>query len=502
MRGLALRLSTGTYVLIVLLPFLVLLHAADATGGVYDPPRLLHLIGRSFALAAPVAAASFLLALAVASFSGSPSGRVILALTAFATLCPPHVHLLSWARPLAETARRFGSGDGMAWAQAAFVQFAAFSPFAALSALLGARVVDGDRIDAARLLAPDDRAFTRIALPLLAPFASAGAALTFLMSLLDFSIPSHFQWNVLALEIFSDYSASGSISRAVLLSLPLSLLAAFAGAAFLRTASSALHDAGPARPARFESLRWTIAPAIARMGAGILVTIVACAPLVSILAECVNGTGVAASVTAAHREIAATLRVSSLAAVLAVFAAFGPARLLHSGSGARTIAWLLLLPPLIVPAPLVGVALIASTRAGPADFLYGSSTLPVLASAARFTPWAALLLAAQFSRRRRDLSDAAAVAAVSRWRALVRVHAPLAAPGIVLALLLVFSLSLGELGATILVVPAGEATLTLRLFNYLHYGAGGAVAGLGAVGVALAIVPAAAGYLLFRRHGA
>ena len=44
--------------------------------------------------------------------------------------------------------------------------------------------------------------------------------------------------------------------------------------------------------------------------------------------------------------------------------------------------------------------------------------------------------------------------------------------------MVVFALTLGELGATLLVIPPGQSTLTLRLYNYLHYGASEEVAGL------------------------
>ena len=44
--------------------------------------------------------------------------------------------------------------------------------------------------------------------------------------------------------------------------------------------------------------------------------------------------------------------------------------------------------------------------------------------------------------------------------------------------MLVFTLSLGELGATLLVAPAGKGTLTMKIYNFLHYGATEAVSSL------------------------
>ena len=40
------------------------------------------------------------------------------------------------------------------------------------------------------------------------------------------------------------------------------------------------------------------------------------------------------------------------------------------------------------------------------------------------------------------------------------------------------ALTLAELGATLIVAPPGHATITMRIYNYLHYGSSSDVAGL------------------------
>jgi iron(III) transport system permease protein len=61
---------------------------------------------------------------------------------------------------------------------------------------------------------------------------------------------------------------------------------------------------------------------------------------------------------------------------------------------------------------------------------------------------------------------------------------------------------MGELGATLMVIPPGKATLTMRIYNYLHYGASDTVAGLClvlALGVLLAGVLAGLVILMWSR---
>jgi iron(III) transport system permease protein len=52
----------------------------------------------------------------------------------------------------------------------------------------------------------------------------------------------------------------------------------------------------------------------------------------------------------------------------------------------------------------------------------------------------------------------------------------------------VFVLSLGELGASLLTVPPGVSTLPLRMFNLLHYGASAEVASLALVTIGIIVV--------------
>jgi iron(III) transport system permease protein len=117
--------------------------------------------------------------------------------------------------------------------------------------------------------------------------------------------------------------------------------------------------------------------------------------------------------------------------------------------------------------------------------------MPVLAALARFAPFAALILLAQLRHTDPLLTDAARVFQQGVVRTWVHVRLPLLAPGLVAAACMVFALSVGELGATLLVIPPGLETVTIRMYNYLHYGSSGAVAGLGLVTTVLMLAAGA-----------
>jgi len=150
--------------------------------------------------------------------------------------------------------------------------------------------------------------------------------------------------------------------------------------------------------------------------------------------------------------------------------------------------WLLVAAPAVVPAPLVAVGLITLWNRPGLDAVYTSSAMPILAAVVRFAPLAAGIVAAQWRRLDPALLDVARVLAPRPRQVVVQVLLPLLAPGCLAAMGVVFVLTLGELGATLLVAPPGRSTLTLRIYNYLHYGAAGDVAGLCLVMLAMAVL--------------
>ncbi len=97
---------------------------------------------------------------------------------------------------------------------------------------------------------------------------------------------------------------------------------------------------------------------------------------------------------------------------------------------------------------------------------------------ARFAPIGAIIFFVQFRFIDPILFDAADVFSQGLFMNWTEIRIPLLAPGFLVAAGILAALTLAELGATLIVVPPGHATLTMRIYNYLHYGAAAEVAGL------------------------
>lgn len=493
-------LLRGLYLLIVVGPLLVLVSTLVALplpgwADVALPTiRQVRLWARSVALAGAVATTGITLGLLVAlARRRRGSGRLagLRRLFILWAPVPPVIHAMAWSWAMGQLNRALTPGGLgpialQGWVAAWAVQVFWLLPIAIGLALVATASVDRRLTEAGRLLQSDVRTLGRIEIPLAAPVLLAGGGLLFVLSLVDYAIPSLCQINVTALDIFADFSVHNSPGRALLVSVPLLVTTATAlGISQSRLRSVALdpnwHRSDAGAPTLWPPLLQTA------VHAAILVALLAVAvPLISLAAEIGSLSQLVATLSEARSEIAGSLTIATATGLLSLPIAYGVARACATpvDRGSRhtrpRLWWLALTLPLALPGPLVGIGLIALWNRpgwrgmGP----YGTIWMPVLAALARYAPIGALILVAALRRQNPRLIEAAQLLETRRLRTWLMIQIPLLAPGLLAAAGIVFSLTLGELSATLLVAPPGRPTLTMRIYNYLHYGASGTVAGL------------------------
>ncbi len=500
--------SLLVFLAIVFAPIFVLL--VDAFQYLRNPPpdlfvlvvptgRRLGLLINSLGLAASVAGSGMAVGLMVATVLwkwqrglGAYARWFLLILAPL----PPYVHALAWSSTVSVLRAHLqwlGLG-GMAltgWIGSWWVQVMALLPVAAGLALLGLESVEDTMFEAGRLARSDLQAFVRIALPLAAPAIVAGIGFLFLLSIVDYTVPSLFSLNVYSLEIFAEYSASNQPARAFLLGLPLlivTMIVVTVTQAKLRNTAQSVAWQRRKTYSRPDWPRWFV---WLQYAAVVLVALQIGVPLTSLAVSVGTWQNLLSTIVAAGSEITYTFWIAMVTSVLCLPVAVAAARMLTRSGLTGRVWWLLVTAPLAIPAPLVGIGLIAvwSYPSGPT--LYGSSLMPVLAVLARFAPFVALAVLAQLRHTDPLLIDAARVLERSRLRMWLQIKLPMLAPGLLAGAAIAFALTTGELGATLIVVPPGQATLTIRIYNYLEYGASSAVAGLCLMMTVFAVVAGA-----------
>jgi iron(III) transport system permease protein len=211
-----------------------------------------------------------------------------------------------------------------------------------------------------------------------------------------------------------------------------------------------------------------------------------------------------------RREWGWSLAIGALAAAAAVIVGVSLAwwARVRAGSAKPLAAGIAL--TLAVPAPLWGVWVIGLLNHSPDSLFAPLTTLydrtlaaPVLVQWIRALPIVSLWLWSQLASVPRDLLEAARSEGAGSLAQLVRVALPLRRVGVAAAAIIGFVLAVGEVAATLLVTPPGVTTISVRIFQLIHYGVDDRVAAisLSIFAVLAAAAPAAAWLTCSNRSG-
>jgi iron(III) transport system permease protein len=132
---------------------------------------------------------------------------------------------------------------------------------------------------------------------------------------------------------------------------------------------------------------------------------------------------------------------------------------------------------LTIPGPLLGLATIHVLNQPPDSplsalaILYDSNFAPWLVQTIRALPLVALVVWSALASVPQTVLDAAALEGAGWWSQLLRIAVPLRWSGLAAAWLVGFAIAVGEVAATVLVVPPQQSTyISVRIFQLLHYG--------------------------------
>ncbi len=144
----------------------------------------------------------------------------------------------------------------------------------------------------------------------------------------------------------------------------------------------------------------------------------------------------------------------------------------------KTLLEFAVLIPLAVPAVTMGIGLIKTWNRPLAELVYGSSLIIILGYIARFLPFSVITVASGLRQVNQRLEEAAFLITPKSTQVIRRILIPLLRHSLTVGFFIVFILSFGELGTTLLVIPPGRETIPIKIYNLMHYGADQMVAAL------------------------
>jgi ABC-type spermidine/putrescine transport system permease subunit II len=165
--------------------------------------------------------------------------------------------------------------------------------------------------------------------------------------------------------------------------------------------------------------------------------------------------------------IMTSFKVAIIATVLALALGFPAALALHQYRiPGKTVFWMLLMVPLVVPLVVVATGLfILALNLG----VLGATWTVMLAHAVLALPIVVLIIVAALRGLDAELLDAAESLGASRRMVLQRVVLPAVAPSLVVAAILAFIVSWDEVVlASFLLTGSGDSTLPVKVFGYVR----------------------------------
>jgi iron(III) transport system permease protein len=342
-----------------------------------------------------------------------------------------------------------------------------FYPLPMLATEVAMRRIDGRLEEAALMIAPPRQVLRRITFPLTAPSTMAAALLIFVLAVSEFGVPGLLRVRVYTTEVFMAFAALYDFARALALTLPILVACVCVAAAAVTLVGDPLVTTPrsvSSRPALLGGWRHGgLALAV------VVIVIALAAPAAVLVSEAAKAdsplTVIAGSGTAITNSLALSGIGATLVVAVAVWLGYARSRTSRRMGHSFDVACVVLFA---VPSTVVGVALIGLwNRPGVFGTVYGTDVMFPLAYLARFAPVAALMLAAN-ARTVAVAQEAASAVSGARWgRTMSRIVLPQMRMGIATAWVIVFVLSFGELGVSILVAPPGEATLPIRTYTMI-----------------------------------
>jgi spermidine/putrescine transport system permease protein len=198
-----------------------------------------------------------------------------------------------------------------------------------------------------------------------------------------------------------------------------------------------------------------------------------------------------------QRAVINSLRVASISTVLSVLFATGLAiGLLRMARAGKTVAWSLIMAPLVIPEIVFAIgtlALFVQIR-----FPLGVDAI-TLAHTAFCIPFALLPIRARLRSVDLAVYEAAADLGANEWVIFRRITLPLLAPGIVAGALLAFIISLDDFIVSYFLSGAGGTTLPVYIFGMIRNAITPGVNALSTLLLLVSVVIVTISYIIARR---
>ncbi|MCP4112554.1 MAG: iron ABC transporter permease [Desulfobacteraceae bacterium] len=365
-----------------------------------------------------------------------------------------------------------------------------YFPIITMLSISGLNSVDRRMEEAGMLICNRFHVLIKITFPLIMPNIIAGTILVVIFSISDYGVPSLLRLNTYPVEIFARFSAFYDSKGAVALSLPLIIVIfVLTGLQhwYMKNRPYITIGTDIKKNPVLNLKNWKI-PA-----SGFVIFIILLSIIIPISALVTESGSIVAYKTAFKtawgqilNSFVLSLAAASSATVLGFFISYTLEKTEWPG---RNLTDYLCFIPFAIPASILGIGLIKVWNRPSTGLIYTSFIIIIFAYTARFSVFSIRSVSANLRQINTNMEEAAIISDGSWIMRLLKILIPLARPGLTAGWVITFIFCMGELGVTLLVVPPGKETLSVRIYSLMHYGAGNLVACLCLILIIITLIP-------------
>ncbi len=349
------------------------------------------------------------------------------------------------------------------------VELMIFLPVSTGIILISLENIDDNYIDAGLLYMPYNDLIYEVILPSVAPALLFSFFLIFALSSTDFSVPALFQYNVYAMDILSEFSATG-MNNSLLPSLVPLILVNFVLLIFMiRNIPISILEFPESR-GRVHKLK-SFSLFIAFIAFFVLV-IQAIVPLMSILLNMGGFNTVKTVLKDFSSEYFYSTLIAFFASALAIFlSSLAFNYYIHIKSKVAAKIYIFICVFIIsLPATFTSIGFIGIINSSFLHGLSGSIFPPILGLSIRLMPLCFAFILALVHNTDKEFFEVGKLYAGSGFLYFKTVLVPVFIRAYIGLFIFTFLLALGDVDASVILAAAGKTPISISIFNYLHYG--------------------------------
>jgi iron(III) transport system permease protein len=429
-----------------------------------------------------------------------PFRRAVAVLLSIPLLIPPYILAVSWFNLLARDGLLariippetigllsdwlFGL-SGCVW-----VLVSAFMPVVMILTIVYAHAVSPRLEEAGRLSARWPGILRHITLPTIMPGVLFGGILVFLLALGEVGVPMFLRYPVFPVETLTQFSAFYDFGAAAAAATPLlgiTLAVLVWERLYLRDKTYRLRPSTSGTRMLLVPLGRLRVPVL--LAVSLLAAAIVALPFLSLIVASLSPFAYPEAWSKAAASLGRSLIFAILGASLLTIFGFFCGYLIHHRAVRfwRAVDTLTLLL-FTLPGTVIGVGLIALWNRPVTNFIYASAAIVILAYLAQYTALTSRIVLATLSNVPQSFEEAAQMIGAPWLARILHVVVPAALPGVIAAWLIGFIFCLRDLGASMLVYPAGQDTLAVRIYTLMANGAPNLIAALCVILVCVTLI--------------